>query len=328
MEKETIKKIAILFSQDGLPFRIEDKHLAEIRSVIPDAEIFLAPSEEKLLQMTTDADMLMTWVTFSPVKFCKGAPSLKWVHCLNAGVNHVMVPGIADRDVIITNTSGIHGYPISEFVLCLILGQLHRIPHLMRQQQEKFWFRLQPDEAQGHTVGILGLGNIGKEIARKCKIMGFDVLGYKRKYEEYEYCDQVYAGEEGLMELLREADFVVSTLPLSPITEKMMGREQFLAMKKGSYFINVGRGGTVDEPALIWALQNGIIGGAGLDTYAVEPLPETSPLWHLPNVFISPHVSADSSLYMNRAFAIIRKNFKLYQNGEPLLNFVDKKVGY
>ena len=234
-----------------------------------------------------------------------------------------MVPEITGLDVVITNTSGIHKNPMSEYVLGMILSKMKRFPLLYRQQQEKIWIKPWTDEIQGMTVGVLGLGNIGKEIARKCKIMGFDVLGYKRNHEEFEYTDKIYTDTDSLNELLARSDFVVSVLPSTPATVNFMNKERFSAMKKGAYFINVGRGITVDHSALAWAVSNGMIGGAALDALHPEPLPEDSPLWNLENVIITPHMAADSPFYMDRAFSLLRENLERLARGEELQNRID-----
>lgn len=313
-----IKKIAIIWEKKTYQYDITQANLDSIRAVLPEAEIIVAPNEEELLKKTTDADLLIVWFGNTPRTFCKNAPSLKWVHSLVAGVDHIMIPEITERDVIITNTSGIQADPISEFVLALILNKLKGLSTFARQQEQRIWYRTWIGEIKGSTVLVLGLGKIGKEIARKCKLLGFNVIGYKRRYEEFEYVDELCTDPKELNTVLAKADFVVCSLPGSPETKNMLDREQFMAMKKGAYFINVGRGITVNQNALIWALESGAISGCALDTCTPEPLPADSPLWKLQNVVITPHISADTPYNMDRTFDKLLENLEHLKNGEPM----------
>lgn len=322
---DDIKKVAILFDRDNLHFYISEDNLNSLRETVPGVEIFMAPNETELLKKTTDADMLMVWARNKPATFVKNAPSLKWIHSLLAGYDHLRIPEILEGDFVITNTQGIHANPISEYVLAHILFKLKSLNYMARQQERVLWSKPWSDEVMGKTVAVLGVGNIGKEICRKCKLMGFKVIGYKRHYEEFEYVDELYTDPKDLNLMLSKADFVVDILPGSPSTEHIIGKEQFMAMKKGCYFINVGRGITVDHYALVWALQNGMISGCALDAIDPEPLPASSPLWGFQNVLITPHMAADSPEYMNRAFAKINENFERLKKGEDLKYVVDLK---
>ena len=199
----------------------------------------------------------------------------------------------------------------------------------MREQQgQKIWKKyLEADEIHGKTVGILGLGNIGRVIAQKCKSMGMRVIALDIQPVEDTMVDRAYSVRDALS-LMQESDYVVITLPLTPDTERLVGEAQLRAMKRTAYLINVARGRIVDEPALIKALAEGWIAGAGLDVFESEPLPPTSPLWSLPNVILSPHMSAISPYYMDRAIAVFCENLQRFIRGEALLYELNWDTGF
>ena len=325
LKYEDIKKIAILFDKKAVVFDITQDELNTLQQAFPDARICLKKNQDDLILEMPDADAIFVFPGITADRYIKQDKNLKWVHSLIAGVDFIAIPEVIDNDdIVLTNTSGIHGKPISEYVVAMILGKLKSLSYMEKQQKKHIWMQPWLEEIEGKTVAVLGVGNIGKEIARKCKVLGFRVLGYKRSFEELDYVDQIFTDPSELPGLLSQSDFVVSTMPASPQTNKMIGRAQFEQMKKGAYFINVGRGATVDTYALIWALQNGQISGCSLDAVDPEPLPGDSPLWDLQNCIITPHTSASSPLYTKRAFekiAVIAADLK---NGRSITNLVDK----
>ncbi|WJH34544.1 D-2-hydroxyacid dehydrogenase [Paenibacillus sp. CC-CFT747] len=206
------------------------------------------------------------------------APKLKWVQVSSAGVDMVPLEALADRNIVLTNSSGVHSIQMSEHALGAMLYWARRFREFDRSQQEKRWARRVPTgELHGQTVGILGTGSIGKAIAQKAKAFGMTVYGYNRSGGDSPEYDVTLTGQEGLTRLLRESDYVVSLLPKTAETEKLLGLEQFQRMKINAYFINMGRGEVVDESALIQALNEKWIAGAALDVFEEEPLPEDSP---------------------------------------------------
>lgn len=324
-----VRKIAVLFkSTNKIPLEFEEHHFEEIRQTLPGVEIIRAYDEEELLSRTDDADVLYTWGQYRPIAFCTQAKSLKWIHTLSAGVEGVMVPEITRLDLKISSTKGIHGIPMAEHTLAFILSFLRLFPLFYRQQQNKVWLKHKEcDETTGKTVGIVGLGSIGEEIAKKCKLFGMRVIATKRTPIKCPWVDHLYKESE-LENLLRESDFVVVVVPLTPETTKLIGEKEFRMMKKSAYLINVARGAVIDQQALVKALQEGFIAGAGLDVFETEPLPGESPLWDMPNVIITPHTSADSPYYMDRAVAVFCENLKRLVDNQEILNQVDKKRGY
>lgn len=258
------------------------------------------------------------------------APKLKWIQTMLAGVDHFLTPDIVKSRVIVTNMSGIHSSPVSEMAFSMMLMFAKQAPFCFLNKQEKKWERFIPMLLRSKTVGIVGLGNIGKELARMSKAFGMRVIATRRTAKEGDkarYVDLIVPMEK-LKKLLSESDFVVLLMPATPGTHKIIGEKELRAMKPTAYLVNVGRGNTVDEEAMVRALQQGWIAGVGLDAYAVEPLPVESKLWVLPNVIISPHVSGRLANYDEVVTELFCDNLRRYVKGKRLRNVVNKKMGY
>jgi phosphoglycerate dehydrogenase-like enzyme len=258
------------------------------------------------------------------------APKLKWVQVMSAGVERFLDSDMLGSSVIMTNVSGIHATPISEFVLEIMLMFAKQAPLCFQLKQEKQWGRFVPLVLRSKTVGIVGLGNIGREVARLAKAFGMRVLATRRSARlvgRARYVDIMLPPTQ-LGRLLAESDFVVLALPLTHETTRLIGEEELRVMKPTAYLINIARGDVVDEEALIRALDEKWIAGAGLDVVTTEPLPADSRLWELSNVILSPHVSGGMEDYAMRATELFSDNLRRYLGGKKLLNVVDKKKGY
>jgi len=278
------------------------------------------------------------------------APRLRWIQSHNAGVDHLLAqPLLAAEDIIVTTVSGIHAPTLAEYTLGMMLALARKIPTMLREAQKVEWaadrFTLfEPVELRGATVGILGYGSIGREVARLSKAFGMEVLATKRDLmhpipqNEYTlpdlisepdavYVDRLYP-PEATKSMAALCDFLVVILPLTEETRKVVNHAVFDAMKKTAYLINIARGAVIDEDALIHALQFGHIAGAALDVFTQEPLPSTSPLWTLDNVIISPHIAGSTSHYHEDAADVFAQNLERYVNKRDLLNRVDRKRGY
>jgi len=318
-------KIAVVFDAKG-PMAVTDAHLDILRRAAPEADIRFSLTPETLMEQDFRADVLVCWGTgghFICGPYCAADPELKWIHCLSSGTEGLEADPVARRPgLTVTCSKGIHGIPMANHVMGYILSFLRRFPELGVNQRGHRWQRPMPDEAKGKRLCIIGLGNIGKELAARAKAFGMHVTGIKRSEGAVENVDVILPPEK-LDEVLPEMDFVVMLLPINEATRGFMTAERFAAMKPGSVFINVGRGQTVDEDALIAALRSGHLGGAALDTFAVEPLPEESPLWDMENVLITPHIAADTPRYMERAFGLIAENIALFQAGGRLKSEVN-----
>lgn len=320
-------KIAVVFDAKG-PMAVGTDHLSLLAEAAPDAEIRFAEDPAELIRAGFQADVLVCWATgggkFICGDYCAFDKELKWIHCLSSGTEGLMADPVVSRPGLkVTCSKGIHGVPMANHVMGYILSFLRRFPELAdRQRQGRKWHRPMPDEATGKRLCIIGMGSIGKEIARAATAFGMRVTGIKRSVAPVENVDEVLPPEQ-LDRVLPASDFVVMLLPINDNTRNFMTAERFAAMKEGSVFINVGRGQTVDEAALIAALKSGHLSGAALDTFQQEPLADDSPLWDMPNVIITPHIAADTPMYMTRAFGLIAKNLPLFQSGAPLISAVD-----
>src|SRR3990172_8486989 len=260
----------------------------------------------------------------------RAAPSLRWIQLTSAGVDRAARSGLLQSDIMVTNSSGLHATPIGEYVLCVMLMFCKGAPRFVRAQQRREWLRFMPEELYGKTVGIVGLGHIGGGVARLAKAFGCRVLATRRSATartKGELVDELLPPSE-LPRLLGESDFVVLAVPLTPETRHLIGEAELRAMKPSGVLINIARGAVVDERALVRALKEDWIGGAGLDVFEQEPLPPESELWGLENVILSPHLSGGTEIYNRRAVGIFCENLRRYPAGERLLNLADAERGY
>lgn len=275
-------------------------------------------------------------------------PKLKWIQFHYAGVDHVAsAPLLHDPRVTVTTISGAASPQVAEHALMMMLALGHKMPdlHALQAKSEwprERWERLKPFELRGSTVGLIGYGSIGREIARLLQPFGVRILAVKRdamhpQDEDYEIegagdplgdlFTRLYPGE-AVKSMVKECDFIVVCVPLTSTTRGMIGVAEIAEMKPDAFLVDVSRGGVVNHTALIDALQNKKIGGAALDVFPEEPLPATSPLWKLPNVLISPHISGISPYYASRAIAAFAANLRRYLTEQPLLNRFESEKGY
>ncbi|MCK9362375.1 MAG: D-2-hydroxyacid dehydrogenase [Syntrophales bacterium] len=252
------------------------------------------------------------------------APKLKWVQCAMSGVDAFGFPEFKNSDILLTNSSGMHGVQVGETALMHIINMAKNGPKVYRGMAAHKWDPFIPIILEKKTVGLIGLGPIGKYIAKLCKSFGMRVIAVEVNPKvKCRYCDTIFPGNK-MLEVLGQADFVVDCLPLIPPTAKIFGLRQFEAMKPTAFFINIGRGGTVDHDALFKALQSKEIAGAGLDALDTEPLPSTSKLWELPNVTVTPHIGGRREDYNILAIDLFVKNLNRYVNRKKLLNIISK----
>ena len=255
-------------------------------------------------------------------------PNLKWLHVTRGGVNIYLTPTVKSRPIQVTGSKGIHGAAFSEFALACILAFAKKLPDCLDAQKQKKWQKLQPIEIEGQTLGIVGLGTVGNELARKAKALGMRVIATKRTAtEKPDYVDQLGAGDF-LPELLAQSDYVVLLLASVPSTFNIIGEKELRRMKRSAYLINLTGGRAIDEALLVRALKENWIAGAALDAFARQPLPEDSELWNLPNVIITPRIAGITSQKWTALLPIFSENLRRFVAGEPLLNLVDKELGY
>ncbi|KKM10153.1 hypothetical protein SY88_15645 [Clostridiales bacterium PH28_bin88] len=255
-------------------------------------------------------------------------PKLRWIQVLRAGIDGIALTELKDRSIRLTTVQGIHGIPMSEHVFGMILQFSRRFLDFRANQVQKTWDRsIKVEEIYEKTLGVVGVGSIGREIAKRGKAFGMRTIGINSRGTPVEGVEKVLP-LGGLPELLADSDYVVVTLPLTPETRRLFGEPEFRMMKPTAYFINVARGEVVDEGALARALQEKWISGAGLDVFECEPLPSSSSLWELNNVMITPHLAALSPRYVERAIGVFRQNLLAYLGGKDLANEVDLSKGY
>ena len=243
------------------------------------------------------------------------AGNVEWVHVAAAGVDRPLFPKLVESSAVLTNAAGVFDRPMAEWVLMCILAYVKEFFDNVEYQREHRWVNREVGVLEGQKALVVGAGGVGRDVAHMLGLVGMQVRGVARSRREGD-----------LAELLPEADYVICALPLTAATQGLFGAEEFALMKPTARFINVGRGASVDEEAMIAALKQGQIAGAALDVFVTEPLPSASPLWDLPNVFVSPHMSGSG--FEERLAAQFLHNLRRWKAGRPLLNVVDKRLGF
>jgi phosphoglycerate dehydrogenase-like enzyme len=258
------------------------------------------------------------------------APGLRWIHARSAGLDRVLVPEVVAHPAVVTNGRGAFSPALAEFVLAALLFFAKDLRRLVAQQAEGRWEPFDTERLEGRTVGIVGYGDIGRAVAARLRPLGVRVLALRRRpgLSRADALASPTLPPERLAELMARSDDVVVALPLTPETRGFVGRDAIGAMKKTAVFVNVGRGPTVDESALVEALQSGRIRGAALDVFETEPLPAESPLWRLPNVLLSPHCADHVPGWVDEAMRVFLRQLERFRRGEKLQDVVDKAGGY
>jgi phosphoglycerate dehydrogenase-like enzyme len=306
------------------------EHLEGLRDAFPDVR-FLQLSEDAGLPAGGDqAEVLLRCFMSKPqlLRVLDAARGIRWIHTCTAGFDQLLIPQIIERGVTVTRSAATQNVPMAEFVLAYILVAGKRFPHLLRAQAARSWDPPDPDELGGRTVGIVGAGAVGVEVARRCAALGMRVIGTKRAPAPLPHFDRVLP-PGALPEVLAESDYVVLAVPLTSETRGMIAARELRLMKPTAYLINIARGALVVEADLIKALRERWIAGACLDAFEQEPLPPSSPLWDLENIVITPHCSYRSPHGVSRGLDEFRENLRRYLAGEPLRNLLkDPVLGY
>jgi len=316
-----------------LSFHLPKMYLEKIRKVSAGIEVNQSNDAKELLKLAEDAEVLLAG-RFSLEMF-SAAKKLKWIQINYAGVESFLYPEVVQSDVIITNAKGVNAIPVAEHAIGLMFCLNRKLHLFIRNQVERKWktsdLELLPqmNELSGKTLGIVGIGTIGGEIAKRAKCLGMKVIATRRNPSAPtpDHVDKLVS-PENLETLFAESDFVVLQLPLTAKTEGVIGEKELRSMKPTAYLINTSRGNVVQEDKLIQALKEGWIAGAALDTFAQEPLPKSSPLWDMENVIITPHVAGLTPYYLDRLIDIFCENLKRFLNKQELVNVVDKTRGY
>lgn len=309
---------------------LSDESIQQIKETLPDWTILYGKDPSNWENELSSSTIIVGWNKKIPESNVISSGNLRWLQTWSAGVDTLPLSELKDNGVYVTSANGVHAAPISETIFALMLGLTRRIHAYVRNQQSKTWHHENLKlEIHQKTIGVIGVGEIGKETAKIAKAFDMKVLGVRHSGKETEYVDEMYTPDQ-LDQVLPQCDYVVVTLPLTSDTRHLFNEQAFQQMKDSAFFINIGRGEIVKEDALIHALEEGSIAGAGLDVFEKEPLSENSPLWGMENVIITPHTAGATEHYQQRVIEeIFLPNLKSFLKDEELpINLVDFTKGY
>ena len=308
-----------------LPQDVRDFYAARLRQRFPQLQIDMVDHFSKAAPLMPEADILVTFGPMLRDEALHNAGKLKWIQALGTGVDGVIDQPSLRENVIITNIRGIHGEPVSEAAIMGMLALSRRLPDSVRYQDQHSWTRWPPRLLDGKTVGIYGVGLIAEALAPRCAALDMTVIGFTSTKRELPGFDRMYRRSD-LLKYAGELDYLVLLVPYSEETHHCIDARVFAAMKPSSYLINLARGGIVDEPAMIEALEAGKIAGAALDVFQEEPLPPDHPLWTTKNVIITPHLGGFCDVYAERALPTIEHNMACFLRGDidSMVNVVRK----
>jgi phosphoglycerate dehydrogenase-like enzyme len=304
-----------------------------LRGDFPQHTFLEAWDRETIRRLLPDADVAFT--PFIDRDAFPSARKLRWVQSPAVGVGSLMFPELLASDVVITSARGIRARAIAEHVLGVTIALARRLPAAIRAQAAHQWAQDELEGGpfartlQGMRMGIVGLGSIGAEVARIALSVGVAVSAIRRRVDQprFDGIDTVWPPER-LLELLAASDVVVIAAPHTPETKGLLGHREIGAMKRGAFLINVARGKLIDDAALVAALKDGHLGGAALDVFTTEPLERESPYWDMPHVIVTPHTAGAMQDYWTPLVALFSENLRRFESGAPLLNVVDKALGY
>jgi phosphoglycerate dehydrogenase-like enzyme len=334
---------------------LEPEHIERLRAISPRLDVIYEPElipspryaadhynsiqrtaeqEARWRKLLARADIMFDFDPTHREDLPEVAPNLRWVQATSAGIGQfVRRMGYEQRmpGVVFTTASGVHARPLAEFCVMAMLMFAKGLRRMLDDQRRKHWERYAGTDLAGRTLGLVGVGSIGAEIARLGQALGMTVIGTKRTVAGADlaalHVDELY-GPDGLHEVLRRAEFLVIATPHTDATERLIGSAELALLPHGAVLINIGRGAVLDEPALIEALQSGQLGGAALDVFEHEPLPTDSPLWEMENVLVSPHSGSTSDRENARLTDLFCENLRRFLAGKPLLNVLDLQVLY
>ena len=314
--------LLILLTQ---PEPIRRRYADRLRALFPQITVNVADHHTRVGPYIESAEVLLTYGSMISDQVLAAARNLKWIQALTTGVDHIEKLPSLRPEVLLTSTRGMHGPAVSEAVLTAMLVLSRDFPRAVRQQEKRVFERYVPRLLEGKTVGIFGLGVIGRALAPKCKALGMTVIGIDPLKPAVPGVDRVHGWDEA-PRVLPELDFIVLLIPSTPATRGIIGEKLLALMKPTSNLVNLGRGEVLDDEALIEVLRQGKIAGAALDVFSQEPLPEHHPYWTLKNVIITPHLGGVCDDYPERALPIIEENMRRYLAGDfgNMINLVTR----
>jgi len=326
-------KILISIQQAVKQWQIPPEAVAALRARFPLINFIHATTSEERAAGLQTCDAAYTWI-LNAAELAEAA-KLKWVHTSAVAVETLCLPELFARGIAVSNTRGVQALPIAEHVLALVLALAKQIPFVIENQQQSRWAQNEfmgerlPWLLHGRTLGLVGVGTIGSEIARRAEAFGMRVIALRRRpaYGVIGHVERVY-GKDQLDEFLGQCHVTVVAAPLTPETHGLLGAAEFAQMPKGAIVVNVGRARIVDTDALIDALESGHLGGASLDVYPQEPLAADHPLWKTPNVILTPHTSGFRQGHWDEVVELYAENIQRWLKGEPLKYRIEPELGY
>lgn len=326
-------KVVSYFHLHEVRWAIPAPDLADLAQRFPSVRFASCQNLEELERQIPDADVFFGWL-FPPAVF-SSARRLRWFHTASAGVEANLFPELVEGDVILTNAAGLHSVSIPEHVLALMLALARNLHHSQRLQMQARWDRFDAiafgtgvRELAGSHLAIIGAGAIGSALAKIAAALDMKVRIMRRRADRPVPGAEAVVGPDGRKALLAWADFVVLAAPSTPETRHLIDADALATMKPSAFLVNVARGDMIDDAALIDALRQRRLAGAGLDVATEEPLPSSSPYWGLENVILTPHVSGYTPTYFERTLALFADNLDRFLRGETLRNVVNKRLGY
>jgi phosphoglycerate dehydrogenase-like enzyme len=305
----------------------------KLQQEFPLVSVVNLPDYKRVDEEIIDAEIVIAW-SIRPEQIT-AAKKLRWIHSPAAAVNQLMFPELINSDIVLTNAREVHGPVVAEHVIALIFALAKKIPGSVHLQEKHIWGQQilwdevpRVREVAGATLGLIGLGSIGRAVAKSAKALGMKVIAVREHPEKGSQDAGAVFGPTQIDEIFRQSDYVVLAAPVTDSTKAIASADRLALMKPDACLINVGRGPLVDEAALAFALREKKIGGAALDVFPKEPLPADSPLWDVPNLLITPHTAALTEKLWERHYSLFSENLRRYMNGVPLLAVVDKRKGY
>lgn len=300
--------------------------------MLKDLQHVVGNNVENFTEAAKEASVIMHWS--GPRDVLRSvflmSPRVRWVHSRAAGLDNLLFPELVESEVPLTNGSGVFSDSLGEFALGAMLYFAKDFRRMLRNQEAGRWAQFDVDEIAGQTLGMVGYGSIGHAVASRARAMGMHVHAYDLRYNSAAtdaVVEQFYDSGD-LAKMLGRCDFVVTCMPLTPETLHMVSDAQFAAMKPSAIFINIGRGPVVDQAALVRALTEKKIRGAGLDVFETEPLPDGDPIFKFENILVSPHCADHTKKWLDNAMRFFLEQYERFKNGERLQNIVNKRLGY
>jgi D-2-hydroxyacid dehydrogenase (NADP+) len=326
-------KVLISIQQPVKQWQIPPEGVTALRARFPHIDFIHATSDEMRAQGLADCDIAYTWILNKTE--LERALKLRWVHTSAVAVETLCLQDLFARGIAVSNTRGVQAVPIAEHVMAMVLAFAKQLPAVLDHQRQAHWAQNQfiglhlPWLLRGRTLGLIGIGTIGAEIAARAKAFGMRVLAVRRRTPPgtIKNVDEV-VGPEQLGDMLKQCDVLVVAAPLTPYTLGMLGTREFQQLPRGALVVNVGRAKIIDTDALIDALRSGHLGGAALDVFPQEPLPSDHPLWSCPNVILSPHTSGFREGHWREVVELFAENLERFERGEELRFRVEPELGY